>query len=490
MLRTILTTLYVLAALFLTLYTSGQIVLLITYWRRGKQQFPLPTVDKWPTVAIQLPIYNERHVVMRLLEAVARMDYPCDRLVVQVLDDSTDDTTALVAQGVKKIRRQGLTVHHVQRATRQGYKAGALAYGLSSLDSELVALFDADFVPAPDFLKRTVPYMAADPGLGIVQTRWGHLNPEDNRLTQAQALSVDAHFVVEQTARNRAGWLLTFNGTGGLWRTQCIREAGGWRDDTVTEDLDLSYRAQLAGWRYLFLPDVAVPGELPPQLAAYKQQQARWAKGNTQCLLRLFRPVWQGSLTLMQRIMALQHLAQYLPHPLMLLLLLLTPPLMLLGVLDGLPLAPLGLVGLGPPLLYLVSQRALYPDWKRRLLAFPVLMLLGTGITWNNTRAVLSAFRDRQGGEFRRTPKFGRGWQTSGYALPVDGNLWVESLLALYALWGTRLALELQPSLTPYLGLYSIAFATLALWGLRDRWRLRQVLPIPPGKIPSYAKER
>ena len=295
-------------------------------------------MQNWPTVVIQLPIYNERHVVERLLNAVAALDYPRDRLTVQVLDDSTDETTDIAARLTAKLRADGLNIQHVQRQDRHGYKAGALAYGLSLTNSELVVVLDADFVPTSDFLRRTVPHLAADPGLGMVQTRWGHLNPFSNLLTLGQTLALDGHFVVEQTARSRAGWLMSFNGSGGVWRAQCIRDAGGWRDLTLTEDLDLSYRAQLAGWRFLYLPDVVVPGELPPQIAAYKQQQARWAKGSTQCLTYTFNPLWHSRFSLSQRLMATLHLCQYIPHPLMILLLLLTPPLLIAHGLQKLPL--------------------------------------------------------------------------------------------------------------------------------------------------------
>lgn len=469
----LLTLLYVSSALLLALYTSGQLVLLLVYWRHRCWQPELPVVDVWPSVTVQLPVYNERHVILRLLRAAARLDYPADRLIIQILDDSTDSTSQLVASQVARLRRGGLNVQHIRRPVRSGYKAGALAYGTAHTESEILAVFDADFVPPADFLKRTVPYMAADPGLGIVQTRWGHLNSEENWLTRAQALSVDAHFVVEQTARNRAGWLLTFNGTGGLWRRQCIEEAGGWDDSTLTEDLDLSYRAQLAGWRYLFLPDLAVPGELPPQLTAYKQQQARWAQGSTQCLLKLSGLVWRSQLSTAQRVMAMQHLCQYLPHPLMLILLLLTPLLILSGVIQQLPLAPLGLIGAAPPLLYIIGQRRLYANWKARMLAFPYLMLLGTGIIWNNTAAVIAALSGKNG-EFRRTPKFAHGWQFSHYALPSSRLNRVEGLLAVYALWGAGVALSQAPSLAPYMALYSLALGMMVAREQAENWQLRR----------------
>lgn len=461
--------LYMICAGLLAVYAASTLLLLVVYWRHRHDALPLPTIEHWPVVAVQLPIYNERLVVERLLNAVAGLDYPRDRLIVQVLDDSTDETSAVVARRVEQLRQDGHDIRHVQRSDRDGYKAGALQHGLSLLDCELVAVLDADFLPAPDFLRRTVPYLVANPSLGMVQTRWGHLNPFDNALTQVQTLALDGHFVVEQTARNRAGWFMNFSGSGGLWRVACIHEAGGWRATTLTEDLDLSYRAQLAGWRFLYLPDVVVPAEVPPQMAAFKQQQARWAQGSTRTLAYMLRPLWRAPLTWPQRMMATLHLCQYIPHPLMLMLLLLTPPLILTQTLHKLPLGALGLFGLGPPLLYVVSQRALYPDWKRRLLAFPALLVLGTGMAWNNTLAVVAGLRD-QPHEFRRTPKFVNGWAASHYALALDHTVWGEATLAIYALVGLVAALYHYPALAPYLALYSMAFGLIAGWSLRDQW--------------------
>jgi cellulose synthase/poly-beta-1,6-N-acetylglucosamine synthase-like glycosyltransferase len=334
----------------------------------------------------------------------------------------------------------------------------------------LFAVFDADFVPIPDFLRHTVPHFSTDLQLGLVQTRWGHLNPFDNPLTLGQTLSVDAHFVVEQTARNRAGLLINFNGSGGIWRSACIREAGGWDGTTLSEDLDLSYRAQLAGWRFLYLPDVVIPAELPPQITAYKMQQARWAKGNTQCLIRLFGKVWHAHLSLAQRLAATIHLCQQLPHPLMVMLLLLTPPLLLIGNFKTLPLGPLGFAGLGPVLIYIVSQQSLYRDWRRRILVFPLLLTVSMGIAWSNTRGVLSGFVGK-GGKWIPTPKYGQTKHTA-YKLRPDRTAWIELALALYALWGVWVAAKQYPPLVPYLALYSFAFAAVALWSVSDTLHL------------------
>lgn len=471
MLLNLLVLMYVICAVLLTLYASSQLFLLFVYLRHRRDQTPTPPVTEWPTVLVQLPIYNERHVVSRLLESVAALDYPADRLIIQLLDDSTDETVQLAAEKIASLRQRGLNAHHIRREDRSGYKAGALAYGLSLVDTELVMVLDADFVPPPDFLRRTVPHLVANPQLGMVQTRWGHLNPFTNLLTRGQTLALDSHFVVEQTARSRGGWLLTFNGSGGVWRTQCIRDAGGWRDLTLTEDLDLSFRAQLAGWKFFYMPDVVVPGELPPQIAAYKQQQARWAKGTTQCLHYIIGPLWRSRFGLSRKLMATLHLCQYMPHPLMLLILLLTPPLLTSRMFQHLPLNLLGIAGLATPLIYVISQRTLYEDWAQRLLAFPVLMALGTGIAWSNAQAVISGFFGHHS-EFRRTPKFVNGWQGSGYALRRDPTTWIEFALALYAFWAMALALRFSPALAPWLGIYGFSFALIAAWGLYDRWML------------------
>ncbi len=471
-----LTVTYVLSAVALAVYGLGTLLLLALWWRHRHRVPPLPLVDDadLPAVTVQLPVYNERAVIGRLIDAVAALDYPRDRLRVQVLDDSTDDTGDLIARRVMHHAQAGLDIAHLRREGRTGYKAGALALGLARTSDELIAVFDADFVPPADFLRRVAPYFRASARLGMVQTRWAHLNPEENLLTRAQALILDSHFVIEQTARSRGGLLLNFSGSAGVWRADCIRDAGGWSDATLSEDLDLSYRAQLRGWRFLYLPDVAVPAEIPPQLAAYKQQQARWAKGNTQNLLRLGGALWRSEcLTLRQKFMSTLHLCQYVVHPLMLLLLLLAPPLLWAGALHRLPLAPLGLAGLGPPLLYGCSQRYLYGDWPRRLLAFPALVVMGTGLALSNTLAVVDALRGRPN-VFRRTPKFhGEAWQRSRYALGTGRTAVGEALLAIYAAAGGLYAVRVAPSLAPFLFIYAVAFGAVAVWSVMEDVLLR-----------------
>ena len=472
----LLTSLYALCAFLLALYTLGQAILLIRYWRTRRATVETPVLRDLPGVAVQLPLYNEQYVAARLIDAVARFDYPRDKFLIQVLDDSDDGTVNLVARKLGALKARGFQVQHIRREERKSYKAGALAHGLRFCDCAYIAIFDADFLPPPDFLKATLPHLIADPRIGIVQSRWSHLNAEANSLTRAQKLSIDTHFVVEQTARNRSGWLIPFNGSGGVWRRECIEAAAGWSADTLTEDLDLSYRAQIAGWQSLFLPDIQVPGEIPPQLAAYKQQQARWAMGNTQCLIKLTGPIVRAKLTLSQKIMAIQHLCQYLPQPLMLILLLLTPPLLLANSLADLPLAWLGLVGLAPPLMYLVGQMRLSDNRGalRGMRAFPALLFIGTGISLNNSLAVLAALLGIRVG-FRRTPKFADEWVNNPYALPGDVSILLELILTAYAIWAAWLAWRIQPELCLYLLIYALSFASVAGWGIREHRLVRRI---------------
>ena len=432
-----------------------------------------------PPVTVQLPLFNEALVVGRLIEAVARLDYPAHLLQIQVLDDSTDETTELARSLVEHYRQQGLTIELIHRNDRTGFKAGALQAGLEQASGQFIAIFDADFTPPPDFLKQTIPYFLTDPELGLIQTRWGHLNRTYSWLTAAQALALDGHFAVEQTARNRAGLLINFNGTAGVWRRTCIEAAGGWQGDTISEDFDLSYRAQLAGWGCLFLPEVVAPAEIPPQLAAFKRQQFRWAKGSIQCLKKLGKPVLSARLAWWVKAQALIHLSSYLVHPLMVILALITPILMWDGGVSRLrfPLIYLSLVSLGPPVLYAVAQISLYPSgWRRHYRAMPLLILLGSGIALSNTKAVLEALLG-VGNVFRRTPKFNIAsasdrWQHSVYRLPLDGLTLGELALSLYSLLGVWLAAAHGHQFAvPFILLYALGFGYVGCQGLWDARR-------------------
>jgi cellulose synthase/poly-beta-1,6-N-acetylglucosamine synthase-like glycosyltransferase len=468
---------YALFALWLAVYGVQALALTILYWRRRAETPAAAPIaeDAWPKAAVQLPIFNEQHVVERLMDAAAGLDYPADRLVIQVLDDSTDETTALAEARAAALRDRGVNVRVLRRGERSGFKAGALAWGLAHTDAEYVAVFDADFQPHPDFLRRTIPVLVAHPEAGMAQTRWSHLNAAYSPLTRAQALALDGHFVVEQTGRNRSGLLINFNGSGGVWRRACIEAAGGWQADTMTEDMDLSYRAQLAGWRCLYLPDVDAPAELPPQIEAFKRQQARWAQGATQCLRKLGPQIVGSHLSPIQKLAALVHIGSYLAQPLMVGLLLLTLPLLGQPQMLQMPLAALLVVVLAAPLLYTVAQAALYHDWPRRIAYLPVLILVGAGIAWSTTRAVWQG-GVRWGGVFARTPKFrieGRrgDWSASRYRLAPDGTVIGEAALALYAAAGLAVAWSRGfYGAMPLLALYAAGFglvAGLTLWQAR-----------------------
>jgi len=483
---TLLRVIYVACVVILAIYTSGQLYLLYTYLRhhqlnaagRAPEKHDPVNDAQLPYVTVQLPLYNERYVARRIIEAAAALDYPRDRLHIQVLDDSTDDTVELIQVRIAQLQADGLHIDVKHRVNRTGYKAGALADGLRSTNGEFVAIFDADFVPAPDFLRQTIPYFLANKDVGVVQTRWGHLNESDNLLTRSQAIAIDGHFVVEQVARSVGDLIFGFSGSCGLWRRSCIEDAGGWHSDTLTEDFDLSYRAHLKGWRFIYVRDIVVPGEIPPHMAAYKQQQARWAKGSTQVLLKLAIPLICSRLSLRKRIMGLLQLFQYTIHPIMLLMFLLSPLMLLSHSMDQLTLTPLGVLGLGVPMLCLLGQQALHRDWLRRSLYFPMLMIFTTGMMINNSRAVVSALL-RKPGEFKRTPKFNgvtTQWKRTQYASAADGDMTWEIGFGIYALVAALMSYRLAPSMIVYFALYAAAFFSVAGWAVVDR--MAQARPI------------
>jgi cellulose synthase/poly-beta-1,6-N-acetylglucosamine synthase-like glycosyltransferase len=440
-------TIYLFGALGLSVYGLLGLVTLAAYWKHRHQQFmctPLP-VDQLPPVTVQLPLYNERYVVSDLIEAAVRLDYPRDRLQIQVIDDSTDDTTQIAAALVAHYCRQGVDICLLHREHRQGFKAGALDAGLAAASGDYLAIFDADFRPWPDFLQRTIPHFLDDSRLGMVQTRWGHLNAPDSALTAAQAIALDKHFAMEQTVRHRADWFPKFNGTAGIWRRQCLEDAGGWQDDTVCEDLCLSTRAILNGWRFRYLNDVVAPAELPDTISAYKNQQARWAKGSSQCLLK-YAPLILASHqhSWAARLYAVVAMSAYTTHLLLLLLLLLLVPLIFLNYRFPSHWVVLGIAGIGQPLLFVLGQHVLYPDWRRRLRHLPAMLLIAIGLAPSNSRAIIQAVIGRRH-SFVRTPK---GTQpivvtqvTGPYRLPFDRIVLVETALALYTASGVALAL-------------------------------------------------
>ncbi len=465
--------LYCLAAAGLALYGFNTLLTVVLYWRKRNATAVPPVLRTYPFVTVQLPIFNELYVVERLIDAAAGLDWPSDHLQIQVLDDSDDETTLIAQARVDQHRAQGVNVEVIHRQDRRGFKAGALAAGLPCAEGDFVAIFDADFVPPADFLKKTIPYFQNDPHLGMVQARWGHLNATYSPLTRAQAIALDGHFMIEQTARSRNNLLMNFNGTAGVWRRACIEDCGGWRADTVAEDLDLSYRAQMRGWKLTFLPEIVAPAEIPPQIHAFKRQQFRWAKGSTQCLVKLGPVVVRNpNLSWFRRVEGMLHLSGYLVHPLMLLLLLTLVPLMSWDVHLPALMSYFGFAMLGPIAAYVLSQRALYPNWRERFSYFSFLMLLGTGIALNNTMAVMGAFLGREN-TFRRTPKFNVAdarvaWNTKRYTLPFSWEAVGELALAVYAVAGIFIAWQhdLMWS-TPFLFLYAAGFAFtggLSIW--------------------------
>jgi len=355
---------------------------------------PPPALVPLPRVTVQLPIYNELYVAERLIDAVARLDYPADLLEIQVLDDSTDETTEIIHAAVQRLKVSGISIEQLRRATRVGFKAGALASGMAHARGEFVAIFDADFIPPPDFLKRALPYFA-NPRVAFVQTRWAHVNRDYSLLTLLQSLIIDAHFMVEQFARWRAGYWFNFSGTAGIWRRAAMDDAGGWKADTLTEDLDLSYRAFLRGWHALYLRDVEVPAELPVTLTAYRRQQHRWARGSLECALKYIPPVWKANITLAQKIQATIHLTGYGIHILMFALALSFPALVVLpehfpGFHNIFNLALVfNLTTFAPLLLTMVAQRQLGRRGWQVLPGALFLTALGAGMLLNTVRGAL-----------------------------------------------------------------------------------------------------
>ncbi len=451
------------------------LMLALAVWHhRPRREAPSPTA--WPSVLVQLPIFNEQHVVERLIDAAAALDYPSELLTIQVLDDSTDDTTSIAKARIAYHRARGRRIAYRCRADRNGFKAGALAAGLrdTSVSGEFVAIFDADFVPPPDFLRRTIPPFQADPRLGAVQARWDHLNSSQSALTRAQALALDSYFMVDQITCSRAGWLFTFNGSAGVWRRACIADAGDWQSDTLSEDLDLSYRAQFKGWRLDYLPAVAVPAELPASLTALKRQQFRWILGSFQVLSKLGPQLLLARMSLLRKAEGFLQLARCIVQPLVLIALLLSLPVVLRHGQLPVNLSWLNWAWFGPLLVGLWGQVTVRRDWPRRFIYYPVLVMIGIGLSLNGTHALWAAFFGRRH-EFARTPKFSSANQrASAYALPLDWTTWGELILALYALATGLLAVELAPGLAPFIFLYALGFGYTAAVGLRQSGGVRR----------------
>ncbi|MEE2829920.1 MAG: glycosyltransferase [Myxococcota bacterium] len=470
---------YFVTVALLSVFGSHRLVLVLSYLRNRSKAAPLPeplSDALCPTVLLQLPVYNERLVVERLIDRVADLDWPRDRLRIQVLDDSNDDTTLRAARAVERHRAMGLSIELVHRKNREGFKAGALQVGLETdadqnpAPAPFVAIFDADFLPRPDFLRRALQPLVQDETLGMAQARWTHINRSRNLLTRAQAILLDGHFIIEHGARFRAGRFFNFNGTAGVWRRKAIEEAGGWKGDTLTEDLDLSYRAQLAGWRFCFLQELEVPAELPEDARAFKTQQHRWAKGSIQTARKLLPNIWRAPLPLGTRLEATFHLAANLAYPLMVLLLLLLPITLYvrtehspwLGLALDMPAFLLATASL--LLFYSVAERELGDGgWLKRLPLIPFVLGLGASLTPNNSRAVWEALTNRKS-PFVRTPKTGGTSARNGYRQKLGIQALIETAWGLYFLGGAAYALGQGLWVpVPFLVVFAAAFLLLGL---------------------------
>jgi len=463
---------YIVLVAILACYGMHRGMLVSTCWRkrdklRAIEGVPPAQGDDVPRVTLQLPLFNEATVAQRLIERCAHLDYPADRLQIQVLDDSTDETTTIARMACERVAATGVDIVYIHRVDRTGYKAGALAHGLKSATGELVAIFDADFLPEPGFLRQVVGHFA-DPTVGCVQARWGHMNREHSMLTRVQALMLDGHHLVDNRSRWANGHLFNFSGTGGIWRVKAIEDAGGWQHDTLTEDLDLSYRAQMKGWRFVYRPDVVTPSELPEEMSAFRAQQFRWAKGTVQSARKLLGPIWDDKgLTLGQKIEATYHLTPHFTSPLMLVLSVLLLPM--LAILPGTDVRSMFLIDL--PLafcttgslaaFYMHAESAQGRSALMGLRRLPALMALGTGMAPWVTKAVAEGLRS-MAGEFVRTPKKGSDEDARYKAkikLPV-----AESVLSLVSAASTIAALENGHFFAaPFAALFTFGYAYVAV---------------------------
>lgn len=461
--------LYMSVLFILGVYGFHRGLLLFLYWKhRHAAPTPLGTFAELPVVTVQLPMYNEMYVAERLLEGVAGIDYPKDKLEIQVLDDSTDETVDIAQAKVEELKARGFNATYTHRTDRTGYKAGALEAGLKTARGDFLLVFDADFVPTPGIVKNLVQFFT-DPQIGMVQARWGHLNRDYSLLTRVQSMMLDGHFVIEHIARNRSGRFFNFNGTAGIWRKQAIVDAGGWQHDTLTEDMDLSFRAQLRGWKFIYVPEVLAPAEIPCEMNSFKSQQFRWAKGSAQTTRKLLLTVLKSKLPLHVKIEAVFHLTNNFAYLFLVILACLQLPNMLLRHKMNNP----QLLWLDVPLFvattcsimlfYLTTHRALYRDVWEALKRLPLTMALGIGLSLNNTRAVMEGLF---GGdtEFIRTPKHGvtskqDAWRRKKYKAGRTLFSWVELCFGLYFVVTIVLAITTGAWISiPFLVLFMVGF--------------------------------
>lgn len=479
-------TLYVLAATFLFIYGANCYVMIGLFLRRQKKERKaaqalfkagerlLETPEALPHVTTQIPLYNETNVAERIIRSVAKMDYPAAKHEIQILDDSNDETCAVVDTVAKELKKVGHDISVIRRQKRSGFKAGALRYGMERCKGEYIAIFDADFVPSADFLRKMVPALKSDDQLAFVQARWGHLNPERSLLTRAQRIGIDGHFMIEQCARSYNNLFLNFNGTAGLWRKEAIIDGGNWQSDTLTEDMDLSYRCQLAGWTAAYYPDVIVPAELPESYAAFKSQQFRWAKGSVQTAIKIMPRVWNSRVSFFAKLQAFLHMTHYCIHPLMAIMALFALPILMvtevkLSIWQSLPIIAAILISLtGPSALYCVSQ---FSQGRKRgwnLIHLPGLVCIGVGIALSNTRAVFEAAIGVSS-PFVRTPKSGN--QKKKYNFRTNWFPIIEILVGIYCAFSFAYYLKAEKYIIgQFLLIYTLGFLTVGLRSLLEQF--------------------
>jgi len=481
--------LFIIAAILITAYTCNFYYLAFLSGRRKERQDTV-TIDQ-PTVTIQLPIYNEKYVARRLVDAVCAMDYPKEKMKIMVIDDSDDDTVELLDELVTEHQKNGYDIEHVRRGSRKGYKAGALKYAMKSTNTEFVAIFDADFIPPTWYLKKAIPYFAKS-NIGLVQCRWGHLNENYSALTQAQALSLDFHFLIEQRAKSNSHLFMNFNGTAGIWRKECIDDAGGWHTATLVEDLDLSYRAQMKGWKCLFVPNIVVDAELPVQMNGAKRQQFRWAKGSIQCAVKLLSDILlKRKIAVEAKLQAFVQLTRHIVFPLMLVQFLTLPILLasninlyIVSVLPALTIA--AYLAMGPGAYLLVIHSMYKKNWKEKAKAMPYLLIYSIGMSVNNTVAVFDAVLGKKN-EFLRTPKYGiikktDDWRDKAYNLPFTKTTLLEIFFGVYGIMGIFIAIfSNNPIFVPIIALHVIGFFYISFQSIshsrfkRDKLRINHV---------------
>ncbi|KEQ56452.1 putative cellulose synthase 2 protein [Marine Group I thaumarchaeote SCGC AAA799-E16] len=466
--------LFILSAIIITAYTCNFYYLAFLSKKRKDH---LLTADLGtPSITIQLPIYNEKYVAKRLVDSVCNLDYPQDKMRIMVLDDSDDDTVDLLAETVNDYKKKGFKIEHVRRGTRKGYKAGALKYAMRSTDTELVAIFDADFIPPTWFLKRAIPHFAKS-NIGLVQCRWGHVNENYSAITQAQALSLDFHFLIEQKAKSNSHLFMNFNGTAGIWKRDCIEDAGGWHTATLVEDLDLSYRAQMKGWKCVFLPDIVVDAELPVQMNAAKRQQFRWAKGSIQCAVKLLTDIAiKRKIAIEAKVQAFIQLTRHVVYPLMLIQFLALPILLAgqvnLYVISFLPAITIATyLAMGPGAYIMIIQSMYHKSWKSKAKILPALLVYNAGMSVNNTVAVFDAVLGKKN-EFLRTPKYGvlkkkDDWKDNAYNLPFSQVTLLEIFFGVYGMLGIFVAIfSNNPIFVPIIALQTVGFFYIAYLSL------------------------